>query len=233
MELIDSASGLFLVHCSRGKQAAQALLGDFDGILVTNRHGAYNDYDVHKHQYCWAHIIRNLEKIAERRGDAGADAKRLLRLARLAVRFGKRWEASHYQSLHYRRRLERLRKTFEEVLQQSAERHVDNRIGEALRRLLRDNPKLWTFLSIPGVPMTNNAAERTLRPYIIWRKISFFCQSHRGNQFRPMLLSLIETCKRLHVNSYQTLRTICHQGLIAGNVSFRLLFPDPVMLPSP
>ena len=49
-------------------QAAHALLGDFDGILVTDRHGAYNDYAAHKHQYCWAHIIRNLEKIAERRG---------------------------------------------------------------------------------------------------------------------------------------------------------------------
>lgn len=30
----------FLVHYSRGKQAAHALLGDFDGILVTDRHGA-------------------------------------------------------------------------------------------------------------------------------------------------------------------------------------------------
>ena len=162
-----------------------------------------------------------------------ADAKRLLRLARLAIRYGKRWEASHYQSPHDRRRLERLRKTFEEVLQRSAERHVDNRTGEALRRLLRDNPKLWTFLRTTGVPMTNNAAERMFRPCVIWRKISFFCQSHRGNQFRPMLLSLIETCKRSHINSYQTLRTICHQELSAGKVSFRLPFPDQVMLPSP
>ena len=205
----------FLVHYSRGKQAAQSLLGDFDGILVTDRHGAYNDYRAEKHQYCWAHIIRNLEKIAYRRGEAGAEGKRLLRLARLAIRYGKRWEASHYQSPHYRRRLERLRKVFETVLQQSAERHTDNRTGEACRRLLRDNSKLWTFLRMTGVPMTNNAAERTIRPYVIWRKISFFCQSHRGNQFRPMLLSLIETCKRLNINSYQALRTICHQGLIS------------------
>jgi len=61
------------------------LLGTFDGILVTNHHGAYNDYAADKHQYCWTYIIRNLEKIAQRHGRAGEDGQKLLRIASAMV----------------------------------------------------------------------------------------------------------------------------------------------------
>jgi len=131
----------------------------------------------------------------------------------------------------YRRRLERLRQHFQATLEEAAQRNGDTRTGHACRKLLGDSPRLWTFLKYDGVPMTNNAAERSLRPYVIWRKISFFTQSHRGNQYRPMMLSVIETCKRLQINAYQALRTICQQGLSAGQVSFRLPFPALVCLP--
>lgn len=219
-----------MVHYSRGKAAANALLGRFSGILVTDRHGAYNDYTADKHQYCWAHIIRNLEKISQRSGQAGQDGKRLLRLARLTVHCGKRWQQSRHQSLHHRRRLEKCRHYFQETLKEAAERHGDNKTGNACRKLLRDNPKLWTFLKHLGTPMTNNAAERSLRPYVIWRKTSFFTQSHRGDKYRPMMLSLIETCKRLKVSAYQVLRSICQQGMTEGVASFRLPFPEPWLL---
>jgi len=217
----------FLIHYSRGKAAARELLGEFDGILITDRHGAYNDHDPEKHQYCWAHVIRNLEKIAQRQGRAGEDGQTLLRIARLVVRCAHRWKQSSYQSAHYRRRLDRFREWLQKELEQTALIHGKNKTGNTCRKLLQDYPKLWTFLAYPGVPLTNNAAERSLRQYVIWRKISFFSQSHRGTQYRAMILSLIETCKRLNINLYQTLRTICTQGLIEGDVTYRLPIPEP------
>jgi len=83
------------------------------------------------------------------------------------------------------------------------------------------------------VPMANNAAERALRPYVIWRKKSFFSQSHRGDCFRPMVLSVIETCKRLKIGVYQTLRTICARGMADGKVTFRLPIPESQPLSVP
>jgi len=132
----------FMVHYSRGKQAAHALLGGFEGILVTDRHGAYNDYDADRHQYCWAHIIRNLEKIAGRVGHAGQDGRYLLRLARMVVHCGKRWQASRCQSLLYRRRLERLRQHFQATLEEAAQRNGNTHTGHACRKLLGDSPRL-------------------------------------------------------------------------------------------
>ena len=45
--------------------------------------------------------------------------------------------------------------------------------------------------------MTNNAAERALRGAVLWRKTSFGAWSHRGEQFRSRILSVVETC-RMH-----------------------------------
>ena len=51
-----------------GKDAANGLLDEFDGILVTDQHGGYNDYPIEKRQLCWAHVIRKFKKISERVG---------------------------------------------------------------------------------------------------------------------------------------------------------------------
>ena len=120
-----------------------------------------------------------------------------------------------------------------EAARQAARRHGDTKTSRSCRKLLGDFPRFWTFLNHPGAPMTNNAAERALRPYVIWRKKRFFSQSHRGDCFRPMILSVIETFKRLKIGVYQTLRTICAQGMCDGEITFRLPIPEPQPLPAP
>ncbi len=55
---------------------------------------------------------------------------------------------------------------------------------------------LWTFLDVKGIEPTNNAAERSLRHAVIWRKLSFGTQSARGSRFVETLLSVIETCRK-------------------------------------
>ncbi|WP_374089677.1 transposase [Methylomicrobium lacus] len=84
---------------------------------------------------------------------------------------GKRWQHSGCQSLLYRRRLQRLRQHFQSILERAATTQGDTRTDlTPCRKLLRDSPRLWSFLKYQGVPMTNHAAEQSLRPYVIWRK---------------------------------------------------------------
>jgi transposase len=45
------------------------------------------------------------------------------------------------------------------------------------QQLLQVEPALWTFVTVPGVEPTNNVAERTLRPGVIWKHISFGSES--------------------------------------------------------
>lgn len=220
----------FLIHYSRGKGAANELLQAFEGILISDRHGGYNDHPADRRQLCWAHILRNLERIAVRRGPAGALGQQLVRLARLTVRVEHRWRRSGYLPTLQQHRLHRLREVFRQGFEQGARDHPNSRTGNQCRRLLNDEPMLWTFLTHPGLPLTNNTAERALRPYVIWRKISFFSQSSRGDQFRPLILSVTETCKRLGLSIYQLLRQVYEQGQRGELVTVRLPITQPALL---
>jgi len=212
----------FLVHASRGMKAAKELLGDFAGLLITDRHGAYHAHPTAQRQLCWAHVIRNLERLSGRKGDPGALGLWLVRFARIIIRLEHRWRGSGYQSGHYRRRLLAARVNFKTALQQGLAQHARQRTGNACQALLKDEPMLWRFLATPGIELTNNTAERALRPYVIWRKTSFFSQSERGNLFRARVMTVSESCRRLNLCAYSLLRQVCDQGIRKEPITLRL-----------
>jgi transposase len=61
---------VFMIHARRNAEAAKELLGDWLGVLVTDRHGAYNWWPNCRRQFCWAHIKRDLKAIVERGGES-------------------------------------------------------------------------------------------------------------------------------------------------------------------
>lgn len=104
-----------MTHYSRGKIAAHQLLENFDGVLMSDRYGGYNDYPAEQHQYCWAHVIRNLEKIAQRKGEAGLLGERLVRLARWVFRVDHLYGKRIYHEDTYRRRMQALKTRFQRM----------------------------------------------------------------------------------------------------------------------
>lgn len=83
------------------------------------------------------------------------------------------------------------------------------------QQLLKVEPALWTFVTTEGVEPTNNAAERALRPAVLWRKNSFGSQSAEGSLFvsrmltvvtslraqnRPVLEYLVQACRAARQN---------------------------------
>lgn len=68
----------FTIDPSRGQCAAKAILGQRpDFILVSDRYAGYNHHPMHRRQVCWAHLLRDFERIASRQGLAGQIGKRL------------------------------------------------------------------------------------------------------------------------------------------------------------
>jgi len=48
------------------------------------------------------------------------------------------------------------------------------------RQLLQLEPAMWLFITVEGVEPTN-AAERAIRPAVLWRRTSFGAQSQAGS----------------------------------------------------
>jgi hypothetical protein len=62
-----------------------------------------------------------------------------------------------------------------------------------VKRIRRYLQELFTFVRDPAVPPTNNAAERSLRPLVIARKVSGGTRSAQGSSTRMVLASLAAT----------------------------------------
>ena len=223
----------FVVHLSRGKGAANELIGGFDGVLVTDDFGGYNDVPRHRRQLCWAHLLRHFIGVGERRGNAGAVGRRLELIALMVFRTRHRLDAGTIDEPRYVRRMNRLRQSFIATLQRGSRLRLDGRAKRKCQHLLTRETMCWTHILNPSVPLTNNLAEREIRPYVIWRKLSYAVQSHRGNLFRPMVLSIVQTARAQGVSAYEFLADIADEYQQTGRVMKRLPLHNPALLPAP
>ena len=230
--LSSGAFSFFMTHYSRGKQAAAELLGNFAGILVTDHFAGYADVPAERRQLCWAHLIRHFRKMAGRRGEGGQIGERLGLLAGAVVRTQHRWQQQPEKAERYRRRLHRLRRSFQRTLRDGGQLEECHRTRNQCLHLLKDEAMCWTFLQDTRIPLTNNRAERALRPYVQWRKTSFATQSAQGDRFRPMILTMVGTAQQLGISSASIMREICSQGLARRPITVRFpLLPRLVSNP--
>jgi transposase len=71
-----------------------------------------------------------------------------------------------------------------------------NYLASLCAELLKRWDALWTFVEADGVEPTTNAAERALRPAVLWRKGCYGTQSEAGSRFVERLLTVSATCQQ-------------------------------------
>ena len=75
---------------------------------------------------------------------------------------------------------------------------------------------LWAFARVEGVEPTNNAAERVLRPAVIWRKQCFGTQSAEGSRFVERILSVVTLGRQQKRNVWSFLQRLMLPSLTAN-----------------
>ena len=83
------------------------------------------------------------------------------------------------------------------------------------QRVERFLPELFTFLAEPRASADNNAAERSLHPPVVSRKISGGTRSEQGSETKSILASLFGTWRLQERNPYRALRSILSKPLPA------------------
>ncbi|KJY79056.1 IS66 family transposase [Vibrio nigripulchritudo] len=199
----------FQTNAFRNQAAAKRLLGQqVNHLLVTDQYSSYRYIDKVQHQLCWAHILRNVIAISES-ADPGNHqiGARLALIAHSVFRVRHRYENNELAKELYLRRMHRLRSSWLLYLKIGSYQ-CSSRYRGRCQHILNDDEMLWRFLEHEQVPLTNNAAERVIRGYVLWRKCCYGVRSYRGELFRQRMLSLIETAKSLKLNPYQWLQSI-------------------------
>lgn len=81
-------------------------------------------------------------------------------------------------------------------------------LGKAIAYLNRHWDAFTLFLRIPGVPLSNNVAERLIKRAVLNRKNAYFFRNETGAKIADILMSVMETCVLNEVNPYNFLIAI-------------------------
>ena len=198
----------FQIALSRCSDAARDLLGEnFGGILNSDRYGAYSWVSLEQRQLCWAHLKREFIKISERPGVSKEIGNALVKQQEKLFELWHRVRDGTLTHCEFQLLVREIRNSLKSSLQEAADFEIGSREKTPLaktvrtcRQLLKVEPALWLFVTVEGVEPTNNAAERAIRPAVIWRRTSFGSQTQTGSAFVARMLTVVTTLKSQHRN---------------------------------
>jgi transposase len=229
--VVTSWVTVFQVHLSRGQAAAKGLLGEFAGYLVTDRWSGYGWWPLSRRQLCWAHLIREFQKIAERGEESQRIGEGLLEQACQLFKWWQRVRDGTLTRAAFALAAAEIRAKVQRWLAEGAayvpacgEKSARARTARTCRELLKVEEALWLFVSVEGIEPTNNAAERALRPAVIWRRTSFGTQSAQGSQFVARMLTVMLTLRAQQRPVLEYLTAACQAA--------RHGLPAPSLLPN-
>ncbi len=204
-------AAIFRIVQDRHRDRLSELLGTaFGGIVTSDRWWAYDLLCPEQRQACWSHLQRDFRFHSEGLAAQQIFGQTGLQLTR---RLFETWRA--YAEHNDRDQLAAEMTPIQNELRELLE-HATNTNHKKHHRLFRRFaanllklwPALWTFITVPGVTPTNNAAERALRGPVIHRKLSYGNQSDDGERFTERSLSASVTCRLQHRSLLAYLRDL-------------------------
>ena len=178
-------------------------------ILVRDDYAGYEKLPMLQ-QSCWAHLLRKSHEAAAQPGASG-DMRRLhatLTSLYQTIGLAVRLPASHPQRI---KTYDALTHKINALLQ---ERALADDVERIHTRLRHQQAHLLTALLYADVPLTNNLAERTVRPMVVTRKISGGSRSVQGAKTHAINMSILQTITMRQQPIASTLYDLLLQGAV-------------------
>ena len=186
----------FRIDPTRSGDVPIDTLGEqYNGVLGTDCYGAYNRVNAKAKQKCLAHYARDADKLIRYYPEdhaAVSFAQSLLDLFRRAREAKCQWLKDAFSDEQAGSKAT----AFEEELDRLCAESFENRDAENLRaRLVKHRDENFTFLRHRDVDPDNNSAERSIRPSVTMRKVSYGNNSDSGAENHQILMTAAETAK--------------------------------------
>ena len=206
----------FLHRPGRSQRVVEEVLGDeFEGVLVSDFYGAYNVYQG-PHQRCWTHLLRDIHQLNEQYPQ-NQDLARWFQQVREVYDRAQAYpgpDPGLPETVRRTRRVEQQQR-YQQWLWSICKPYLgsDAPMRVLCQRVERFLPELFTFVAEPQASADNNAAERSLRPPVVSRKISGGTRSEQGSETKSILASLFGTWRLQERNPYLALQSILSKPL--------------------
>lgn len=214
---------LYEYQKTRKKEHAQRFLKDFSGICVTDGYQVYHsiadDRDDLTIAGCWAHARRGFADVVKAAGKRDQNiresvAYKSLQLIQTMSRYEEKFakmEPSERLEARIHHVLPLVDAFFAYLKSKEDTVAPKSATGKAISYSLNQERFLRVFLSDGYVPMTNNAAERSIRPFTVGRNNWFQIDTISGAKASAIAYSIAETAKANHLKPYEYFRYLLEE----------------------
>lgn len=206
---------LFHYSATRKADVALTMLGDFNGALMTDGYGVYDNVAKQNdlaHLGCWAHARRYFKEASDvqPKGKTGKPEQALAYIQKL-FKIERELKGATTQEKYQHRQAEAIPilNSFKKWCDKSLLYPVKSeKLKKALIYLSNQWPKLIRYTENGAWPIDNNLAENTIRPLVVGRKNWLFAATVDGANASANLYSLVETARANEIEPSYYLKMI-------------------------
>ena len=203
---------LYEYQPTRKAEHAEAFLKGFSGWLHADGYQGYHKLPGNIRAVgCWAHArrkfdeaLQTLPKEMQKDAPAAIGECYCSRLFKLEQAFAELTPEERYE-----KRLEQAKPVLDALLswanEMQAKTAPKSALGRAIHYLLEQWPYLTRYLEDGRLELSNNRAERSIKPFVMGRKNWLFANTPGGAQASAVIYSLIETAKENGLDPYRYL----------------------------
>jgi len=187
---------LYEYSTTRAGQTAVNFLNGYENYLVCDGYDGYNKLSNVKRCGCWAHARRKFyesipdDENLKKTSMANEGFERINKM--FAIEKELRKLKPEDKQKERQKQLKPVIDDFYSWLE-TLTPIKGSGLSSAVQYALNEKKYLYTFLENPNIPMTNNLAERTVKPFVIGRKNRLFSTSPKGANASAMAYSIINT----------------------------------------
>lgn len=198
---------LFRYERDRRHCRPEEFLKGFSGYLHSDGYDAYHKLEGVVSVGCLVHVRRKFVEAAEVAGNSKG-SRNLASKAVKALQQIFDWE-SYCENMtleeRYQKRLEKQKPLLEAFFDwvESISVSEKSALGKARTYALNQKEYVLNIYKDARLELTNNRAERTMKPFVIGRKNWLFANTPKGAEDSAILYSLVETAKETGVDPYR------------------------------
>lgn len=210
----DASVVLYDYREGRSGDYTKKFLDGFSGFLHCDGYAGYNKLGDVKRVGCWAHVRRKFFEAVQSQADktdlstvAGQGFLYIEKLFALEHINSEKPALTLTQIAEIRENQSKplLAEFFAWCEKIEPSTLPKSLTGGAIRYALNQKATLLTFLENPKLELTNNAAERAVKPFVIGRKNWLFCNTPGEANSSAIVYSMIESAKANGLNPYDYL----------------------------
>ena len=208
----------YTIEETRGKGVPEAVLGysktqkKSDDVLIRDDYAGYKSLNLNQ-QSCWAHLLRKSKKEVKEK----TASKQMRTLHQTLKQMFEKLAEILNQPFNLKKRqqyFEGYSGQIQTIIQTKFKAKDAQRIQT---RIKNQNQNLLTALIYQDVSLTNNAAERQIRPAVIIRKISGGSRSNQGAETFAINFSVIQSIRMRREPLIPTLQNMILSGVAGKN----------------